>query len=94
MRFKKCPGLAIRIVGGEITRERANTLREADAIFLQELVSNNVYDEIGQAFAVLMPEVKKKKKTSILKGVFEKSPLKLTCFLGEDRWCDGRPQNI
>lgn len=48
------PGLAIRIVG-EVTRERLASLRDADAIFLEELRSNNLYHEIGQAFAVLLP---------------------------------------
>lgn len=48
------PGLAIRIVG-EITRERLASLRDADAIFLEELRANGLYDEIGQAFAVLLP---------------------------------------
>lgn len=48
------PGLAIRIVG-EITRERLASLRDADAIYIEELRANNLYDEIGQAFAVLLP---------------------------------------
>lgn len=48
------PGLAIRIVG-EITKNRLTSLREADEIFLDELRSANLYDEIGQAFAVLLP---------------------------------------
>ncbi|MEO0466646.1 MAG: glutamine-hydrolyzing GMP synthase [Pseudomonadota bacterium] len=48
------PGLAIRIPG-EITREKADTLRKADAIYLEELRLNNLYDQIWQAFAVLLP---------------------------------------
>ena len=48
------PGLAIRILG-EITREKADTLRKADAIYLEELRTNDLYDEIWQAFAVLLP---------------------------------------
>ncbi|MEL6568584.1 MAG: glutamine-hydrolyzing GMP synthase [Pseudomonadota bacterium] len=48
------PGLAIRIPG-EITREKADTLRKADAIYLEELRTHNLYDEIWQAFAVLLP---------------------------------------
>lgn len=48
------PGLAIRIVG-EITKQRLDSLREADAIFLEELFANDLYDQIGQAFAVLLP---------------------------------------
>jgi GMP synthase (glutamine-hydrolysing) len=48
------PGLAIRIPGA-ITRERLDLLRRADAIFLEELRLNNLYDAIWQAFAVLLP---------------------------------------
>lgn len=48
------PGLAIRIPG-EITRDKADTLRKADAIYLEELHNANLYDEIWQAFAVLLP---------------------------------------
>jgi len=48
------PGLAVRIVG-EITPERLNILREADAVFLSELKSAGEYDKIWQAFAVLLP---------------------------------------
>jgi GMP synthase (glutamine-hydrolysing) len=48
------PGLAIRILG-EVTKEKCNILREADAIFIEELKRRMVYDEIWQAFAVLLP---------------------------------------
>ena len=48
------PGLAVRIVG-EITRERADLLREADDIFIQELRASGLYDSIWQAFAALLP---------------------------------------
>ena len=48
------PGLAVRIIG-EITRERLNTLREADCIFIQALKENGLYDKIWQAFVVLLP---------------------------------------
>ncbi len=48
------PGLAIRIPG-EITEEKLNLLRRADAIYIEELRSNNLYNEIWQAFAVLLP---------------------------------------
>lgn len=48
------PGLAIRIPG-EITREKADTLRQADAIYLEELHKADLYDKIWQAFAVLLP---------------------------------------
>ncbi len=48
------PGLAIRIIG-EITEERLSILRDADAIYLEEIRGAGLYDEIWQAFAVLLP---------------------------------------
>jgi len=48
------PGLAIRIPG-EVTRERCDILRKADAIYLEEIRSAGLYDAIWQAFAVLLP---------------------------------------
>jgi GMP synthase (glutamine-hydrolysing) len=48
------PGFAVRILG-KITQERLDILREVDAIFIEELRSNNWYDKIWQAFAVLLP---------------------------------------
>ena len=48
------PGLAVRIVG-EITRERLDVLRRADAIFLEELRAADLYRGVAQAFAVLTP---------------------------------------
>jgi GMP synthase (glutamine-hydrolysing) len=48
------PGLAIRIPG-EITQEKADILRKADAIYLEELRNGGLYDTIWQAFAVLLP---------------------------------------
>ena len=48
------PGLAIRVLG-EVTHERLEVLREADAIYLEEIRSAGLYDEIWQAFAVLLP---------------------------------------
>jgi len=48
------PGLAVRILG-EVTSEALATLREADAIYLEEIRSAGLYDEIWQAFAVLLP---------------------------------------
>lgn len=48
------PGLAIRIIG-EITKERLDILREADAIYLEELHKAGIYNDIWQAFAVLLP---------------------------------------
>ena len=49
------PGLAIRIPGQEITRERLDILRKADAIYLEEIRNAKLYDAIWQAFAVLLP---------------------------------------
>jgi GMP synthase (glutamine-hydrolysing) len=55
------PGLAVRIPG-EVTREKCDILREADAIFIEELKcrpspggKRSLYDDIWQAFAVLLP---------------------------------------
>jgi GMP synthase (glutamine-hydrolysing) len=48
------PGLGVRIVG-EITRERADLLRQADAIFIDELRDAGWYDRVAQAFAVFLP---------------------------------------
>jgi GMP synthase (glutamine-hydrolysing) len=55
------PGLAVRILG-EVTEEKCAILREADAIFIDELkrrenpeTGRRLYDEIWQAFAVLLP---------------------------------------
>jgi len=48
------PGLAIRIPG-EITREKLEILRKADAIYLEEIRAAGLYDDIWQAFAVLLP---------------------------------------
>src|SRR5262245_40209258 len=48
------PGLAIR-VPGEITREKLDILRAADAIYLDEIRKAGLYDSIWQAFAVLLP---------------------------------------
>jgi GMP synthase (glutamine-hydrolysing) len=48
------PGLAIRIPG-EITEEKLAILRQADAIYLDEIRKAGLYDKIWQAFAVLLP---------------------------------------
>ncbi|MEH6405098.1 MAG: glutamine-hydrolyzing GMP synthase [Sneathiella sp.] len=48
------PGLAIRLPG-EITRDRLDILRKADVIYLDEIRKAGLYDEIWQAFAVLLP---------------------------------------
>ncbi|MEM7778133.1 MAG: GMP synthase (glutamine-hydrolyzing), partial [Pseudomonadota bacterium] len=48
------PGLAIRVPGA-ITKDKLDILREADAIFLEEIRAAGLYDQIWQAFAVLLP---------------------------------------
>ncbi len=48
------PGLAIRIPG-EVTKEKCDLLRKVDAIYLDEIRKAGLYDEIWQAFAVLLP---------------------------------------
>jgi GMP synthase (glutamine-hydrolysing) len=48
------PGLAVRILG-DITKDRLKLLREADAIFTEELRSTGLYNDIWQAFVVLLP---------------------------------------
>ena len=47
------PGLAVRILG-EVTEEKCNILREADALFIGELRKRNLYNRIWQAFCVLL----------------------------------------
>jgi GMP synthase (glutamine-hydrolysing) len=51
------PGLAIRIVGGEATRERLDVLREADAILQDEIRKAALYRELWQSFCVL-PDIR------------------------------------
>ena len=51
------PGLAIRIVGGEATKERLEILREADAILQEEIRKAGLYRELWQSFCVL-PDVR------------------------------------
>ena len=48
------PGLAVRILG-EVTKEKCDLLRSADALFLTELRRRGYYDKIWQAFCVLLP---------------------------------------
>ena len=48
------PGLAIRIPG-DVSQEKADILRKADAIYLEEIRKAGLYDDIWQAFAVLLP---------------------------------------
>jgi GMP synthase (glutamine-hydrolysing) len=48
------PGLAVRIVG-EVTDERLRIVREADAILLEEIRNKRLYNQLWQAFAILLP---------------------------------------
>ena len=48
------PGLAVRVLG-DITADKLRLLREADAIYLEEIRRAGIYDDIWQAFAVLLP---------------------------------------
>lgn len=48
------PGLAIRVIG-EVTKERCDLLRKADAIVLEEIKQAGLYTDLWQAFAVLLP---------------------------------------
>ncbi len=48
------PGLAIRVIGA-VDRTALATLREADAVFIEELQMSGLYDKVWQAFAVLLP---------------------------------------
>ncbi len=50
------PGLGIRVIG-EVSKEKLDILREADAIYMEELKKADLYDKIWQAFATL-PDVK------------------------------------
>ena len=51
------PGLAIRIVGGEVTKEKLDVLREADAILQDEIRKAGLYRELWQSFCVL-PDIR------------------------------------
>ena len=51
------PGLAIRVVGGEATKERLDTLRDADAILQDEIRKAGLYRELWQSFCVL-PDIR------------------------------------
>ena len=48
------PGLAIRLPG-EISSEKADILRKADTIYIEEIRKAGLYNEIWQAFVVLLP---------------------------------------
>jgi GMP synthase (glutamine-hydrolysing) len=47
------PGLAIRVIGGEVTKERLDILREADAILQEEIRRGGLYRQLWQSFTVL-----------------------------------------
>jgi GMP synthase (glutamine-hydrolysing) len=51
------PGLAIRVVGGEATRERLDVLREADHVLQEEIRAAGLYRELWQSFCVL-PDIR------------------------------------
>jgi GMP synthase (glutamine-hydrolysing) len=51
------PGLGIRIIDS-VTKEKADTLRKADAIYIEEIRKSGDYDKISQAYAALLPTVK------------------------------------
>lgn len=48
------PGLAIRILG-PVTRDQVKILQHADSIYIEEIRNAGLYDQIAQAFAVLLP---------------------------------------
>ena len=48
------PGLGVRILG-EVTKEKTSILREADHIFIEELIKADLYKTVSQAFAVFLP---------------------------------------
>ena len=48
------PGLGVRILG-EVNSTYAEILQQADAIFIEELIKNQLYDKVSQAFAVFLP---------------------------------------
>ena len=48
------PGLGVRILG-EVKKEFADLLRLADSIFIEELVTKNLYHDVSQAFSVFLP---------------------------------------
>ncbi|HAH52687.1 MAG TPA: GMP synthase (glutamine-hydrolyzing) [Balneola sp.] len=48
------PGLGIRVIG-DLSKERLDLLREADKIFIDELKTQNLYNDVWQALAVLLP---------------------------------------
>ncbi|HQZ82086.1 MAG TPA: glutamine-hydrolyzing GMP synthase [Pyrinomonadaceae bacterium] len=70
------PGLGVRILG-EVTPEKAAVLQQADRIFIEELKTSGLYDDVWQAFAVLLPvqsvgvmgDFRTYEKTAVLRAV-------------------------
>jgi GMP synthase (glutamine-hydrolysing) len=52
------PGLAIRVVGGEVTRERLDVLREADWVLMDEIKAAGLYRSLWQSFCVLPADLR------------------------------------
>ena len=52
------PGLAIRVVGGEVTRERLDILRDADWVLMDEIKGAGLYRDLWQSFCVLPAELR------------------------------------
>ncbi|MBQ7530059.1 glutamine-hydrolyzing GMP synthase, partial [bacterium] len=86
------PGLAVRIVG-EITEDRHNVLREADAIFMDEIRSAGLYDTIWQSFVALLPvrsvgvmgDNRTYEQTAALRAVYSQDGMTADwCYLPED----------
>ena len=48
------PGLGVRILG-EINQDKVSTLQSADAIFIEELIKSDLYDQVSQAFCAYLP---------------------------------------
>ncbi|VWL85352.1 glutamine-hydrolyzing GMP synthase [Oceanivirga miroungae] len=48
------PGLGIRVIE-EVTEEKVRLLQEADEIFIEELIKNDLYDKVSQAFVTILP---------------------------------------
>jgi GMP synthase (glutamine-hydrolysing) len=48
------PGLGVRILG-EVRKEYADILRQADALFIEALINHDLYDKVSQAFTVFLP---------------------------------------
>ena len=52
------PGLAIRVVGGEVTRERLDVLRDADVVLQEEIRTAGLYFDLWQSFCVLPADLR------------------------------------